>query len=70
MQQKSMTVVTSDFCKATFSGVIEHKFALLCTLLHRSFSMYSSCEKCYKEIVLLKDIFKRMNILSFLLITV
>ena len=51
--------------KAAFSGVFEHKFVLLYTLLHRSFSIYSSYEKCHKEIVLLKDIFKKNEYSQF-----
>ena len=38
---------------------VAYKFSLVFTLLHRSFSICSSYEKFYKEIMLLKDIFKK-----------
>ena len=62
-------LVTSVFPKATFSGIfitnfksfmpVAYKFGLVYILLHRSFSICSSYEKLYEEIVLLKDIFKK-----------
>ena len=61
-------LVTSVFCKATFSGVfsnfkscmpVAYKFGLVYTLLHCSFSICSSYEKINEEIVLLKDNFKK-----------
>ena len=64
----------SVFCKASFSGVftnfksfmpVAYKFGLVCTLLHRSFSICSSYEKFHEEIVLLKDIFKKNEYLQF-----
>ena len=67
-------LVTSVFCKATFSGVftnfksfmpVTNKFDLVYTLLPHLFSICSSYEKLNEEIVLLKNIFKK-NILNFL----
>ena len=61
-------LITSVFRKATFSGVftnfksfipVTYKFGLVHTLLHRSFSIYSSYEKFNEEIVLLKEVFKK-----------
>ena len=61
-------LVTPVFDKATFSGVfmnfnifllVAYKFGLVYSLLHRSFSICSSYEIFHKEIVLLKDIFKK-----------
>ena len=66
--RRNNQLVTSVFCKATFSGVftnfksfmpVAYKFGLVYTLLHRSFSICSSYEKFHEEIVLLKDIFKK-----------
>ena len=45
--------------KAAFSGVFEHKFVLLYTLLHRSFSIYSSYEKYHKETGVIKGHFQK-----------
>ena len=72
-------LVISVFRKATFSGVftnfknfmiVAYKFGLVYALLHRSFSICSSYEKFHEEMVLLKDILKRINILNFLYINV
>ena len=61
-------LITSVFCKATFSGVftnfksfipVTYKFGLVHTLLHRSFSICSPYEKFHEEIVLLKEVFKK-----------
>ena len=66
--RRNNQLVTSVFPKATFSGIftnfksfmpVGHKFGLVYILLHRSFSICSSYEKFYEEIVLLKDIFKK-----------
>ena len=68
-------LITSVFRKATFSGVftnfksfmpVTYKFGLVYTLLHRSFSICSSYEKFYEEIVLLKDIFIKRHLVVFL----
>ena len=65
--RRNNQLVTSVFCKATFSGVftnfksfmpVAYKFGLVYTLLHRSFSICSSYQKFHEEIVLLKYIFK------------
>ena len=72
-------LVTSVFRKATFSCVfinfksffsVAYKFGLVYILLHRSFVICFSYEIFNEEIVLLKDIFKIMNILNFLLTNV
>ena len=66
--RRNNQLVTSVFCKATFSGAftncksfmsIVYKFGLVYALLYRSFSICSSYEKFHEEIVLLKGIFKR-----------
>ena len=66
--RRNNQLVTSVFCKATFSGVftnfksfmpVAYKFGLVYTLLHHSFSIRSSYEKFLEEIVLLRDIFKK-----------
>ena len=65
--RRNNQLVTSVFCKATFSGVftnfksfmpVAYKFGLVYTLLHRSFSICSSYEKFHEAIVLLKNILK------------
>ena len=64
--RRSNQLITSVFCKATFSGVftnfksfmpVTYKFGLVHTLLHRSFSICSSYEKFHEEIVLLKEVY-------------
>ena len=66
--RRNNQLVTSVFCKATFSGVftnfksflpIAYKCGLVYTLLHRSFSTCSSYRKSHEEIMLLKEIFKK-----------
>ena len=66
--RRNNQLITSVFCKATFSGVfsnfksfipIAYKFGLVYTLFYRSFFICSSYEKIHEEIVLLKDIFKK-----------
>ena len=66
--RKDHRLITSIFCKTTFSGVftnfnsflpVTYKSGLVYTLLHLCFQMCSTYEKFHEEIVLLKDIFKR-----------
>ena len=68
IRRRNNQLITSVFCKATFSGVfsnfksfipIAYKFGLVYTLFYRSFFICSSYEKIHEEIVLLKDIFKK-----------
>ena len=60
-------LVTSVFRKAAFSGVfikfksflsVAYKLGLVCTLLHRTFSICSTYETFHEEIALLKEVFK------------
>ena len=66
--RRNNQLVTSVFCKATFSGVFTNfksfmpvtcKFGLVYTLLHCSLFICSSHEKFHEETVLLKDTFKK-----------
>ena len=58
--RRNNQLITSVFCKATFSGVfsnfksfipIAYKFGLVYTLFYRSFFICSSYEKIHEEII-------------------